>query len=176
MSTVLFSLTATIPLLGHGGIVAAQGEAAESAEQSVHYVAATLRAYRNSGRFADNPGIDEADMGRFIELPEDIQVRFPRNIGPDSPMCNFYRDPENARMTIEERAGIAHGFLPSLENRLRRYVEIDAAFRDALVDNFGSRALERINRIRSESVSSAMLPIREYDEAARIAFADSMCM
>ena len=36
MSTVLFSLTATIPLLGHGGIVAAQGDAAASAEQSVH--------------------------------------------------------------------------------------------------------------------------------------------
>ena len=114
-------------------------------------------------------------MGRFIELLEDIQVRFPRSIGPDSPMCNFYRNPENARMTIEERAGIAYGFLPSLENRLRRYVEIDAAFRNALVDNFGSRALERINRIRSEYVSSAMLPIRKYDEAVRIAF-DSMCM
>ena len=111
-----------------------------------------------------------------MDLLEEFHGRFLRDIGPDSPMCSFYRDPENGRMTIEDRAEIAYSFLPQLENRLRRYVEIDAAFQDEVANSFGTRVLDRINQIRAESVSNQMLPTWEFDEAARIAFADSMCI
>lgn len=176
MRNHLTRLAGLIVLLGLGGFSAAQDEGIASAEQSFHYLAATLQTFRNSGRLVNNPGIDGADFEHFIELLEEFHSRFLSGIGPDSALCRFYRDPENGRMTIEERAEIAYGFLPSLENRLRRYLEIDAAFQQAVANSFGTRVLDRINQIKTESVSNQMLPTWEYDEAARINFADGMCI
>ena len=176
MSSLLSKLAGVLVLLCLGSIAVAQDDGAASAEQSFYYLAATLQAFRNSGRLVNNPGIDGADFEHFMELLEEYHGRFLRDIGPESPLCSFYRDPENGRMTIEERAEIAYSFLPSLENRLRRYIEIDAAFQEEVAKSFGTRVLDRINQIRSESVSNQILPTWEFDEAARIAFADGMCI
>ncbi len=146
-----------------------------SAQSSFKYISSTLNTFRSSGRLTDNPGIDGSDLEHFILLLDEFYDSFTQGFGPDSSMCRFYRDPENGRMTIEERAELGFSFLRDLPARLERYVSIDKQFQDEVEDQFGSILKENINRIKLDSVSNQRLPASEFDEAAKINFADTAC-
>ena len=88
-------------------------------------------------------------------------------------MCRFYRDPDNGRMTIEERAEISFSLLRELPDRIERYITVDEDFQNELADEFGTFLLDNINQIKIDSLSNQQLPLSEFDEAAVISFIDS---
>jgi len=146
-----------------------------AAEASFRYIASTLRRFRDSGRLVNNPGIDGADFEEFFSLLRDFYTRFSRDFGADSAMCQFYTDPENSRMTIEDRAELGFSFMLELDDRLARYMQVDRDFQEAVEKEFGSILLANINAAKGDSVSNQRLPTSEFDEAARINFADTAC-
>lgn len=159
------------------GVQAVQAQTnIESAESSFKYIANILHTFRTTGRLARNPGIDGADLEHFIALLESFYQQFSREFGRDSAMCQFYLDPENGRMTIEERAEISFGFMRDLNARLSMYMAIDRDFQDTVTNEFGSMLLRNINEAKSTAVSNQRLPSSEFDEAAIISFADTVCI
>ena len=160
-------------LLPNGG--RAQTDLA-GAEASFLYIASTLQSFRNTGRLANNPGIDGADLEAFIELLETYYQEFTNNFGGNSAMCQFYMDPENGRMEIGEKAKLSFSFLPDLEDRIQYYIVIEAQFQEDLAIEFGGILQENVNQKRSASMSSQRLPSSEFDEAAVISFLDSACI
>ena len=144
-----------------------------SAESSFKYIANTLTAFRTTGRLTNNPGIDGADLEHFILLLDEYYNQFTQGFGSNSAMCSFYRDPENGRMTIEERGELAFSFLRDLPARLDRYISIDQDFQDEVEIQFGSILKDNINVIKLDAVSNQRLPASEFDEAAKINFADT---
>ncbi len=147
-----------------------------SANLSFNYISSTLQTFRASGRLVNNPGIDGADLEHFIALLEDSYQAFSRSFNSDSAMCKFYRDPENGRMTIEERAELSFSFLRDLQARIVQFMEVDAEFQEAVEEQFGSILLRNINAAKLNSVSYQRLPSSEFDEAATINFLDAMCV
>jgi len=147
-----------------------------SAEASFSYVASTLQSFRNTGRLANNPGIDGADLEAFIDLLEFYYDQFSSGFSRNSPMCQFYMDPENSRMTIEDKAALSFSFLRDLEDRVELYLSVDEEFQNQVVDEFGSFLLDNINEDKLQSSNSQRLPSSEFDEAAVISFIDSMCI
>ena len=151
------------------------GASISGAEASFRYIASTLRRFRDSGRLVNNPGIDGADFEEFFSLLRDFYTRFSRDFGADSAMCQFYTDPENSRMTIEDRAELGFSFMLELDDRLARYIQVDRDFQEAVEKEFGSILLANINAVKGDAVSNQRLPTSEFDEAARINFADTAC-
>ncbi len=148
----------------------------ESAEQSFRYINNTLQTFRNTGRLTNNPGVDGSDLEAFMGLLEFYYEEFSSEFNSNSSMCQFYRDPENGRMTIEERAEISFGLLRDLDERIQRYIATDEEFQNEVADEFGTFLLDNINEIKTESVSNQQLPSSQFDEAAVISFIDSVCV
>ncbi|NKB34056.1 MAG: hypothetical protein GKR91_13255 [Pseudomonadales bacterium] len=157
------------------GISAAQSTI-ESSEASFRYIASTLQTFRNTGRLVNNPGVDGADLEAYIEVLDYHYAQFSSGFNPESAMCQFYRDPENGRMTIEERAEISFSLLRDLEDRIARYLAIDEEFQNEIADEFGTFLLDNINELKMESVANQRLPSSQFDEAAVISFIDSVCI
>ncbi|MEX0962475.1 MAG: hypothetical protein WDZ52_00330 [Pseudohongiellaceae bacterium] len=149
--------------------------AIDDAEASFVYISSTLQTFKGSGRLLENPGIDEADSAHFIAALEQAYQRFSRDFNSDSAMCSFYRDPENGRMTIEERAELSFLYMRNMDDRLALFRAANAEFQQAITDQFGRRVLDNINGMKLHSVSNQWLPAAEFDEAARINFLDAMC-
>ncbi|MFT7472413.1 MAG: hypothetical protein ACI8XU_002311 [Kiritimatiellia bacterium] len=147
----------------------------EDAESSFSYISNTLQAFRESGRLVNNPGIDGSDLEFFIALLDESHLSFSSQFTSESAMCRFYRDPENGRMTIQERAELSLSFLRDLADRISLYVSVNAEFKDNVNDQFGRIVLDNINAIKMNSVSNQRLPSSAFDEAATINFLDSMC-
>lgn len=156
-----------------GWLSAADG--IEDAQASFTYISSTLQTFRGSGRLINNPGIDGSDLEFFIALLDESYLNFSREFNSESAMCRFYRDPENGRMTIEERAELSLSFLRDLADRITLYISTNAEFKDNVDDQFGRIVLDNINVIKVESVSNQRLPSSAFDEAATINFLDSMC-
>ena len=172
------ALTATALLLFstlQPAVAADSDPSINAAEASFRYIASTLRRFRDSGRLVNNPGIDGADFEEFFSLLSDFYIRFSRDFGADSAMCQFYTDPENHRMTIEDRAELGFSFMLELDDRLARYIQVDRDFQEAVEKEFGSILLANINAAKGAIVSNQRLPTSEFDEAARINFADTAC-
>ena len=172
------ALTATALLLFstlQSAVAADSDPSINAAEASFRYIASTLRRFRDSGRLVNNPGIDGADLEEFFSLLNDFYTRFSRDFGADSAMCQFYTDPENSRMTIEDRAELGFSFMLELDDRLARYIQVDRDFQEAVEKEFGSILLANINAAKGAIVSNQRLPTSEFDEAARINFADTAC-
>ena len=146
------------------------------AETSFLYIASTLQSFRNTGRLANNPGIDGADLEAFLDLLETYYQEFTKNFGSNSAMCQFYMDPENARMEIEEKARLSFSFLPELEDRVNYYLVVDREFQENLETEFGSILQANVNQQKLSSRSNQRLPSSEFDEAAVINFLDSACI
>lgn len=146
-----------------------------SAEASFAWIASTLQTFHRTGRLANNPGIDGADMEQFLELLETYYAEFRRDFGPDSSVCSFYLDPQNGRMTIEDRAELSFSMLPNLEMRNTRYLAVDAAFQEAVETHFGSRLLASINAAKSSARSNQRLPTANFEQSVIINFLDTNC-
>jgi|TARA_B110000438_G_scaffold64186_1_gene64735 hypothetical protein len=146
------------------------------AEASFSYIASTLQSFRNTGRLVNNPGIDGADLEAFIDLLDYYYDQFSSEFNRYSPMCQFYMDPENGRMTIEDRAGLSFSFLRDLDDRVELYLSVDEEFQNQVVDEFGSFLLDNINEDKLVSINSQRLPSSDFDEAAIISFIDSVCI
>jgi len=161
-------------LLGFSSCLHA-AEGIEDAEQSFSYISSTLQTFRGTGRLVDNPGIDGSDLEHYIALLDQAYLGFSKFFNSESAMCRFYRDPENGRMTIEERAELSFSFLRDLPERISLYNSANAEFESAVEEQFGRLVLESIDRIKLESVSNQRLPSSAFDEAATINFLDSVC-
>ena len=148
----------------------------DSAETSFKYIATSLQVFRTTGRLVNNPGIDGADLEAYIELLDTYYEEFSSGFGSDSSMCKFYLDPDNGRMTIEDKAELSFSFLRSLEDRIALYIEIDAEFQDTVVQEFGSFVMRNINEAKVTTLSNQRLPSTDFDEAAVISFIDTMCI
>lgn len=148
----------------------------ESAETSFKYIANTLQTFRTTGRLVNNPGIDGADLEAYIALLDTFYEEFSRGFTGNSAMCQFYFDPENGIMTIEEKAELSFSFLRSLEDRIKRYIAIDHEFQAMVEQEFGSYLMRNINDAKVTAVSNQRLPSTEFDEAAVISFIDTMCI
>ena len=147
----------------------------EDAQASFTYISSTLQTFRGSGRLVNNPGIDGSDLEFFIALLYESHLSFSREFNSESAMCRFYRDPENGRMTIQERAELSISYLRDLADRITLYISANAEFKDNVDDQFGRIVLDDINVIKVKSVSNQRLPSSAFDEAATINFLDSMC-
>lgn len=174
MKLIRFYLAAALFFYGVNSSIAQSAIA--SAEASFSYIASTLQTFRNTGRLVNNPGIDGADLEAFIDLLEFYYDEFSRGFNRDSAMCQFYLDPENGRMTIEDKAALSFSFLRDLDDRVELYMSVDEEFQNQVVDEFGSFLLDKINADKLESSNSQRLPASEFDEAAIISFIDSMCI
>ena len=128
----------------------------------------TLSTFRDTGRLVNNPGVDGSDLEAFIELLDFYYEQFSSGFNSDSAMCRFYRDPDNGRMTIEERAEISFSLLRELPDRIERYITVDEDFQNELADEFGTFLLDNINQIKIDSLSNQQLPLSEFDEEAVI--------
>lgn len=146
-----------------------------SAQASFKYLSTTLRVFNDTGRLVNNPGIDGSDLEEFVKLLRNFYEEFQSGFGPRSAMCDFYLDPENGRMTIEERAEIAFSLLRDLPARRDRYLALDEEFQEQLEVEFGSILLRNITDLKMDSISNQRLPASEFDEAAKINFADTAC-
>lgn len=153
-----------------------EGSNISSAEQSFLYVASTLQKFNNTGRLVNNPGIDGSDLEHFIQLLEDHYQIFSSDFNSNSAMCSFYRDPENSRMTIEDRAEISFSLLSALDDRIGRYIEINEDFENEMEKEFGSIVLEAVNEVKTSAEFNHRLPSSNFDEAAVINFLDAACI
>ena len=146
-----------------------------SAESSFKYITNTLDKFHSTGRLVNNPGIDGADLEAFMEYLQEFYQQFSQGFNSESAMCSFYRDPENGRMTIAERAEVSFSYLRALDARVDRFIAIDEQFQNMLEKQFGSILLANITAIKADSISNQQLPASEFDEAAMISFLDTMC-
>lgn len=163
----VLSLTFVVPMQA--------AENVNDAEASFHYIVSTLKTFNDSGRLVNNPGIDGADLEHFILLLREAYRDFSGDFNSESAMCRFYRDPENSRMTIEERAEISFSYLRDLESRIERIETANLNFKEELELQFGRIVLENIGTTKLNSMSSQRLPASQFDEAATISFLDAMC-
>ena len=166
---IQFSLLLLLPIAVTGA------EASRDAEASFNYISSTLQSFRGSGRLTNNPGIDGADLEHFIALLDEAYQRFSRDFNSESAMCRFYRDPENARMTIEERAELSMLYMRNPEAQAELFVAANEEFQRSVEEQFGRIVLENINRVKLDSRSNQRLPSSNFDEAATINFLDAMC-
>lgn len=146
------------------------------AEASFSYISNTLQTFRSTGRLLNNPGIDDSDLKRFVAQLDESYVRFSSDFNSESAMCRFYRDPENGRMTIEERAELSFRFLRGIDARVALFLAANVEFKNSVEERFGRIVLDNINKRKLESLSNQWLPSSAFDEAAKINFLDSMCI
>ncbi len=153
----------------------AQSELA-SAEDSYKYIATTLQTFRRTGRLANNPGVDGADLEHYLELLQTYYEEFRRDFGPDSAVCTFYLDPENGLMTIEDRAEQSFSRLRNLTERNARYIAVDREFQVEMEDHFGSILLDAINAAKDSVESNHRLPSANFEQSVIISFLDTTCV
>ena len=146
------------------------------AEQTYSYISSTLNTFRTTGRLVNNPGIDGSDLESFLGLLDNYFDQFSSEFNSESRVCEFYRDPENNKMTIEEKADISFSFLRDLEERIEHYIAVNEDFLEQLAEEFGTFLLDNINEIKENSNSYQRLPSSSLDEAAVISFLDSNCI
>ena len=151
------------------------GDDLASAEASFRYINSTLQTFNTTGRLVKNPGVDGADLEAYLEYLQFFYSEFSDGFNRNSAMCQFYMDPENGRMTLEEKAELSFSFLRSLEDRVARYLAIDREFQTTIEDQFGSILLRNINEAKGDALSNQRLPSTSFDEAAVINFIDSVC-
>jgi len=149
--------------------------AIKDAEQSFNYISSTLNVFQASGRLVNNPGIDGSDLEAYLDLLQYYYDEFSRDFNRDSSMCAFYRDPENNRMTIEEKAKISFSFLSDLDDRVDHFITTNDSFQNQLADEFGTFLLDKVIELKAESTASQGLPASVVDEAGMIGFIDSAC-
>jgi len=147
-----------------------------NAESTFKYLANTLQVYRTTGRIAVNLGLDGADYEHFLEIIETAHQEFSKDFASESAMCMFYLDPENFRMTIEERAELSFSFLGDLDLRAEQYAKIDEDFLNLIEREFGTILQEDLIAAKQQAVSNQRLPSSGFDEAAVINFADTACI
>lgn len=145
------------------------------AEQSFSYISSTLNTFQATGRLVNNPGIDGSDLEAYLDLLQYYYDEFSRDFNRDSSMCYFYRDPENNRMTIEEKAEISFSFLSGLDDRVDHYIVTNDSFQNQLADEFGTFLLDNVIELQAESTASHGLPASVVDEAGMISFIDLAC-
>lgn len=160
--------------LSHSLSAAESAQELADAESSFHFIVTALQV-RDEDSLPSGLDIDAADRARFVALLEAAYQDFSRDFNSESAMCRFYRDPENARMTIEERADLSRLYLRELDARLERIVAANVAFREALMQQFGGDVLVNIDAAKQGAVSNQRLPTSRFDEAALISFLDAMC-
>jgi hypothetical protein len=148
----------------------------KTVEQTFLYIKSTLDTFRGTGRLVNNPGIDGADLEVFIDFLAEFEATFSVEFSPVSAMCNYYLDPENSRMTIEERAEIAFSFLSELDKRISRYSKAAEEFDEMIEVEFGQLVLEQIKELKLHASSHQRLPSSQFDEEAVISFLDSACV
>jgi|TARA_B100000959_G_scaffold287502_1_gene373231 hypothetical protein len=175
VGTKIFAILLVMILLFASRITLAQ-TTLTSAEASFRYISSTLQSFRTTGRLVNNPGVDGSDLEAFISYLETYYEEFSGGFNRNSAMCLFYMDPENARMTIQDKADLSFSYLPDLEARISRYIEVDAEFQDTIEYEFGRILLNNINQQKLSSSSNQRLPTLEFDEAAVISFIDSVCV
>ena len=146
------------------------------AEQTYSYISSTLNTFRTTGRLVNNPGIDGSDLEAFLDLLDNYFGQFSSEFNSESNVCEFYRDPENNKMAIEERAAISFSFLRDLEERVDHYITVNEDFLEQLAEEFGTFVLDNINELKENSSSYQRLPSSLFDEAAVISFLDSNCI
>jgi hypothetical protein len=147
----------------------------EDAQKSFAYIKSTLDTFNGSGRLVNNPGIDGADLEAFILVLNEFDLAFRTEFSSDSPLCTFYLDPNNARLTIEERAAIAFSTLSSVARRVDRFKRVAQEFAERIQSEFGSIVLGKIETLEETAVSYLQLPSSNLDEAAQISFIDAAC-
>ena len=84
-------------------------------ESTFKFVANVLATYRRTGRLLDAIGIDGSEYIHFIQLLESSYGDFTRDFSAASEFCQFYQDPQNGIMEIEERAMLGFQYLPDLQ-------------------------------------------------------------
>jgi len=147
----------------------------QSAEQTFAFIATTLRNVQVSGEIDQSLNLDETDESRFINILQEFYEQFRFGFSPDSPLCNYYRDPNNGIFDIEQRAELSMQFLPEPDVRVERFVRIDKEFRAVITVEFGSDFAQRVEQIKQSAVSFEYLPTREFNAAEAASFADSAC-
>ena len=162
-------------LVGSISISNAQTEIID-AEQTYSYISSTLYTFKTTGRLVDNPGVDGSDLESFLELLEFYSDEFSDEFNSDSSICEFYLNPENSRMTIEERAQVSFSFLRSLDERVEHYLFVNGNFQEELAEEFGTFLLDNINQAKKQLASHLRLPSASFDEAAAVNFLDSTCL
>lgn len=150
-------------------------QSVEDADQAFAYIKSTLDTFNGTGRLVKNPGIDGADLEAFIAVLDEFDLAFRQEFSNNSALCRFYLDPNNSRLTIEERAEIAFSTLSSLDRRVANYKGLVEEFAAKIRDEFGSIVLENIQEFEKTAVSYLRLPSSNFDEAAQISFIDSAC-
>ncbi|MFT4861190.1 MAG: hypothetical protein ACI95C_000391 [Pseudohongiellaceae bacterium] len=147
----------------------------DSADESFAYIKSTLDTFNGTGRLVKNPGIDGADLEAFIAVLNEFDAAFREEFSQTSAMCRFYLDPNNARLTIQERAEIAFSTLSDLDRRVTKFKTVSQEFASAIQDEFGRIVLENIQEFEKTAVSYLHLPSSNFDEAAQISFIDGAC-
>ncbi len=146
-----------------------------SADNSFAYIKSTLDTFNGTGRLVKNPGIDGADLEAFIAVLNEFDGAFREEFSQTSAMCRFYLDPNNARLTIQERAEIAFSTLSDVERRGAMFKRLAQEFAAKIQEEFGRLVLENIQEFEKTAVSYLQLPSSDFDEAAQIAFIDGAC-
>ena len=168
-------ITLLVLLVGSISISNAQTEIID-AEQTYLYISSTLYTFKTTGRLVNNPGVDGSDLESFLELLEFYSDEFSDEFNSESSMCEFYLNPQNSRMTIEEKAQVSFSFLGSLDERVEHYLFVNGNFQEELAEEFGTFLLDNINQAKKQSASHLRLPSASFDEAAAVNFLDSTCL
>lgn len=156
-------------------LFAQSAEEVTSAESTFKFISSNLQNFQRTGRIDDAIGIDGSEYQFFIELLQDSYAEFSEYFSPQSSFCDFYLDPMNGIMEIEERAGVAFEYIPELAVRLENYINLDQEFQGNIAESFGTIVLERIRQMKLESTSFEYLPTWELDSSEILGFADTAC-
>jgi len=144
-------------------------------ESTFKFVANVLATFRRTGRLLDAIGIDGSEYLHFIQLLESSYGEFTRDFSVDSEFCQFYQDPQNGIMEIEERAMLGFQYLPGLQGRQEYFQRLHLRFEEDVQESYGGQVLERIRVIKADITSFEYLPTRDLDPAETVNFADTAC-
>ncbi len=147
----------------------------QSAEASYAYLQQTLQSYRQTGRLANNPGIDGAELEVFIDLLDQHHRRFAKDFHVDSAMCTSYRNSEDGEQSDVERARASLALLPTPGELVTHFLASDRDFQNELEYEFGRIVLENINRAKYALSNELALPIEAMDDASLAAFVAVAC-
>ena len=147
----------------------------ESASQSFKFISNTLQSYRRSGSINEEIGVPADRLTEFVGVLQESYESFTESFGPDSGFCNFYHAPNNAIMEIEQRAGLAFRFLPSLNVRLESYRALDQEFVMRVGAIFGDSVVENIQRVKPATARFEYLPVVDMLAGDVVNFADTAC-
>jgi len=156
-------------------VVAQSATEIASAQSTFKFVANVLGNFQRTGRLYDEIGIDGSEYQHFIELLESTYEEFTRNFSPVSEFCQFYHDPKNGIMEIEERAVLGFQYLPDLSGRVENFQRLNRQFEQDVLESYGGQVLERIHQLKTNTTSFEYLPIQDLDATEIVNFADTAC-